>query len=142
VTVAPARSQPLAPAVKAGAAEATTGSATAQLGPAAAPQSSDPLAPALRGRASMPAQDAAGELRLLERAQQALRADPARALAIAEQHRRMFTRGQFAQEREMIAIEALVALGQTRRAAARAEAFARRYPDSSHLPHLRDLVHF
>jgi hypothetical protein len=41
----------------------------------------------------------------------------------------------------MLAIQALVALGQHDRAAARARAFVRSYPDSSHLPHLRDLVH-
>lgn len=92
-------------------------------------------------RPIVPPADPAAELRLLELAQQALRNDPARALAITEQHRQRFAHGQFAQEREMLAIEALVALGQRDRAEARARAFSRRYPDSSHLPHLRDLVH-
>jgi hypothetical protein len=87
-----------------------------------------------------PAMDAADELRLLELAQQALRDDPGRALAIAERHRRLFARGQFAQEREVLAIQALLALGRHERASARARAFAHRYPESSHLPHLRDLV--
>jgi hypothetical protein len=101
------------------------------------------VAPPQQGHrsAAAPAPDAAGELRLLESAQQALRDDPARALAIAEQHRRRFAHGEFAQEREMLAIDALMALGQRERAAARARAFARRYPNSTHLPHLRDLVH-
>ena len=107
-------------------------------GPAAAGTHRSAASP--RGGAPS-ARDAASELQLLERAQQTLGADPARALAIAEQHRQRYAHGEFAQEREMIAIEALMALGQTERAAARARAFARRYPDSSHLPHLRDLVH-
>lgn len=109
---------------------------------AAAPEPAPaPATPARRPTASASASDPASELRLLELAQQALRSDPARALAIAEQHKQRFAHGQFAQEREMLAIQALVALGQNDRAAARARAFARRYPDSSHLPHLRDLVH-
>jgi hypothetical protein len=131
---ASAPASPTAPAAR------EEGNANAATPPADVASPLPPAQPA-RPAAPKPAPDPTAELRLLERAQQALRADPARALVFAEEHRQRFARGQFAQEREMIAIEALVSLGQSERAATRARAFARRYPDSSHLPHLRDLVH-
>ncbi len=72
------------------------------------------------------------EAQLLERARTALSADPARALALTEQHRAHFPAGVLAQEREVIAIEALKRLGRTDDAAQRAAAFARRYPNSAY----------
>jgi hypothetical protein len=45
-----------------------------------------------------------------------------------------------AQEREVIAVEALEKLGRTAEADRRAQAFARAYPGSSHLPRLSTLV--
>lgn len=74
------------------------------------------------------------ELALVSRAQRALAADPARALALAERHRRLYPDGGLAQEREVIAIEALRALGRGAEAKARARRFGRRYPGSAHLP--------
>jgi hypothetical protein len=128
----PAR--PSAPDMAPAAAEPTTAAPR----PEPAPAPSRPATPHRPGASAT--LDLTTELHLLELAQQALQGDPARALAIAERHRHRFAHGQFAQEREMLAIQALVALGQHDRAAARARAFARSYPDSSHLPHLRDLV--
>lgn len=132
----PVQPQPNLPSTSQAAPETAVAPAAAAPEPAPTPPT-----PARRPTASASAPDPVAELHLLELAQQALRSDPARALAIAEQHKQRFAHGQFAQEREMLAIQALVALGQNDRAAARARAFARRYPDSSHLPHLRDLVH-
>jgi hypothetical protein len=139
--------QPSEPAARAVANEVPArASAPATPEPTADPTTASPQPapsrPATPHRASASTTlDLTAELHLLELAQRALRDDPARALAIAEQHRRRFAHGQFVQEREMLAIQALVALGRHDRAAARARAFARSYPDSSHLPHLRDLVH-
>jgi hypothetical protein len=83
--------------------------------------------------------DPAAELALLESAQRALRDDPAQTLALAERHRARFARGQFEQEREMLAIEALLRLHRDPAARGRARTFERRFPASSHLPRLRGL---
>jgi hypothetical protein len=69
---------------------------------------------------------------LLERAQSALAAHPDRALALAAEHRRLFTRGVLAEEREAIAIEALRRLGREQEATRRAAAFVAKYPNSVH----------
>ena len=84
--------------------------------------------------------DPAQELALLKQAQQVLRDDPRRALFFAERHRARFARGQLVQEREMLAVEALLRLGRTRDARRRAVAFEQRHPQSSHLPRLHDMV--
>lgn len=87
-----------------------------------------------------PSKTPGGELALLENAQQALRGRPAHALALAKQHRREFPRGQFASEREMIAVEALLLLDRPGEARRRATHFERQYPRSSHLPRLRRML--
>jgi hypothetical protein len=60
-----------------------------------------------------------------------MKSDPARALARANEHRQQFPRGALVQEREVIAIKALRALGRTGEADARSEAFAKAYPGSA-----------
>jgi len=75
--------------------------------------------------------DAEEELRLLREAQDALEGRPRRALAVAGEHARRFPRGMLAQEREVIAIDALVRLGRNAQARARAERFRRRNPESA-----------
>ena len=78
------------------------------------------------------------ETTLIRDARQALRAgDPARALQLLEQSRRMFPTGVLEQERERLAIEALVKAGRTPEASARASAFLRKYPDSPHAAEIR-----
>lgn len=94
---------------------------------------------ALRARAPKDV-DATAELALLERAQRALRDTPSATLALTEQHRARFGRGQFEQEREILAIEALLRLGRVADAKQRGRSFAQRHPSSSHLPHLEDLL--
>jgi len=95
----------------------------------------EPEAPPPRTRRRSPvspAQDPTAELGLLDEAQRALAQEPARALRRTQQHRSRYPRGVYAQEREVIAIEALVALGQSEKARRRAERFLRKYPTSSH----------
>lgn len=85
-------------------------------------------------------QSMAAERRLLDRAQRALEASPAAALADTEVHRRQFRDGALVEEREVIAVGALVSLGREGDARARAAAFARRYPGSAYSMRMRDLV--
>ena len=71
---------------------------------------------------------AATELELVQRAQSALASDPARSLAITSEHERAFPSGEFVQEREVIAVEALSRLGRKEEALRRARALLQRYP--------------
>lgn len=80
------------------------------------------------------------ELLLISMAQGALRSDPSRALEVAAEHRAQFPSGQLAQEREVVAIEALVALGRREEAAARAEAFRAKWPGSAHVRRIEEVV--
>jgi hypothetical protein len=66
--------------------------------------------------------------------------NPQIALSFAEQHRRDYPNGSFTQERELIAITALVRLGQTSSAAARAARFRQSYPRSPYAASLDRLV--
>jgi outer membrane protein assembly factor BamD (BamD/ComL family) len=77
---------------------------------------------------------------LLEEAHRSLATAPRHTLEVAEAHRRRFPRGQYAQEREVLAIEALLALHEQARASARARHFLLRYPESSHARHVRALL--
>jgi len=49
-----------------------------------------------------------------------------------DEHRARFPDGTFVQEREVLAIEALVRLGRGAEAKARADAFAHAFPTSAH----------
>ncbi len=75
---------------------------------------------------------APSEASLLQAAQSALKTDPHRALALVDEHRRLYPNGALAQEREVIAIEALSRLGRTEQAREKAKDFKQRYPDSAH----------
>jgi hypothetical protein len=96
-----------------------------------------------RARAAQPLAESAAvsaELALLVPARKLVAVDAARALALAEQHAREYVRGAFSEEREVIAVEALVRLGRTADARARVRGFVERHPGSSHLAHLRELT--
>lgn len=69
---------------------------------------------------------------LLEQARRVLASDPAAALALTGQHATLFPRGVLAQEREVIAIEALRRLNRSAEADRRAAAFAKAFPGSVH----------
>lgn len=78
------------------------------------------------------ASDPLAELALLDRARRVIGKDPARALALAEEHARHYRAGQFAEERELLAIEALVRLARRAAAERRARLFRRAHPNSVH----------
>jgi hypothetical protein len=80
------------------------------------------------------------ELVLLQRSQSALDRDPGAALALAEEHARDYPQGVFAQEREILAIEALLKLRQRPAALARADRFLQRHPESPHSTRVRALL--
>ncbi len=84
--------------------------------------------------------DTEAEIDLLRRAQQALPHRPAEALAAAEEHGRRFPGGALSQEREVITISALVALGRRDEAQRRATRFGESYPRSAHRAGIEELV--
>jgi hypothetical protein len=96
--------------------------------PAPAPLPSPP-----EGIAAVPlAQLQSTELTLVDRAQEELSRDPESALAHAREHEQRFPMGMLAQEREVIAIDALLRLGRRREAESRALRFHAQYPQSAH----------
>jgi hypothetical protein len=81
------------------------------------------------------------ELAGLDEAMKAARAGrPADALAAVDAHAARFPQSALAQEREVIGIEALVALGRPDDARARLARFRARWPTSSHLVRLDGLL--
>lgn len=80
------------------------------------------------------------DVELLQQARALLGTSPSEALALAREHGARFPSSAFAQEREMIAITALVRLGRHQEAQARAEHFRRTYPTSAHLRQLEKLA--
>lgn len=109
---------------------------------AAPPASAAPPSVPVRPRASdtAPFDDPDAEVKLLQRAQDALRSRPAEALALADSHARRAPRGLLAEEREVIAIDALVRLGRTTEARSRAARFRSTWPGSSHLTRVDSLI--
>ena len=84
--------------------------------------------------------DSGVELELLRRARRVLATDPQRSLALTDEHAQRFGEGLFAQERELIAIEALVSDERGKDARMRAARFRARYPRSAHRERLRVLL--
>ncbi|MGH7280915.1 MAG: hypothetical protein ACRELY_05275 [Polyangiaceae bacterium] len=81
------------------------------------------------------------EMRTLDRAQAALNAnDPATALSLCNDDAIEFPHGTNAQEREVMAINALTRLGKMNEAKARAKKFEKDYPGSAALPRVHQLV--
>lgn len=109
---------------------------------AAAPVDSAPLAadsaeahPAVRPATPV------SEAQLLQRARAALATDPALALRLTEMHKARFGSGQLAQEREVIAIDALERLKRTSEAKQRATQFHSEFPDSVHQHKVDEIAH-
>jgi hypothetical protein len=104
--------------------------------PVVTPASPEPeaAAPTSAKKVDKPGLKAGGpsEAELLERARRLLGSNPSGALELAQQHRARFRGGVLAQEREVIAIEALRKLGRQAEADARADAFERSFPNSAH----------
>jgi hypothetical protein len=90
---------------------------------------------------AMPAPtDPAGELALLNRARADARAAPARALTLVAQHQERYVPAAFAEEREVIAVEALLAAGLVEQANLRAARFFAQFPLSAHTRRIRTLL--
>jgi hypothetical protein len=87
------------------------------------------------------AQDLGKEREILDIAKIALgRGEAASALTRIDEHARLYPRGALAEEREALAIQALVTLGRSADAKARATRFATYYPKSVLLPTVRASV--
>jgi len=125
--------------------------APTSLSPSAVPPPASveaPAAPTQRPSsvASSPRPAASGsslalEQAILDTARIALgREDGAAALAACDSHARRFPHGQLGEEREAIAIQALVLLHREADARARADRFARAYPTSALLGAVRDAL--
>lgn len=80
-----------------------------------------------------PTPPVSSELDLVKEAGQALKSDPSRALQLTMEHARIYPSGALAEEREVIAIEALAHLRRLSAARSRAERFIVAYPRSAHL---------
>lgn len=83
-------------------------------------------------RQPAPQPSPAAEAKLLLEARRSLRGDPAHALKLANRHRRQFKHGALAEEREYLAIRALVALDREAEAQKRARGFLAAFPSSPH----------
>jgi hypothetical protein len=84
--------------------------------------------------------DVPSEVELLRRARTALAARPREAFALTEQHRDHYPRGVFAQERDALAIEALLRAGDTDTARNLAQRFVRAHPSSPHAHRFRETL--
>lgn len=101
----------------------------------------EPVATTPSGASEAPASAGTlAELALLARARRSLLVRPERALELAAEHARLYPHGTFEEEREVLAIESLLKLARRDEAEARARAFERRFPNSSHRTHLIRLV--
>ncbi len=76
------------------------------------------------------------EIAILKEARESLGSNPARALALVDEHARSHPKGTLGQEREMIRIQALVGLGRKDEARALADAFKKRNPNSVYVQRL------
>jgi hypothetical protein len=104
------------------------------------PTASDAVASAAFAATTSSGAPAVSEVELLQRANAALKTQPATALALAAQHRQAFPHGNLAQERDAIAIKAWLALGETGRARSALISFERSYPHSAYALELRQLL--
>jgi hypothetical protein len=121
--------------------------ASPPVGSAAAP-ASEPKASAeldSRPRAGATSESVVGggrsEAGLLQQAQAALKSNPQGALGLCRTHAKEFPNGPLSQEREVIAIEALVRLGRRSEAERRAQSFQRQFPGSAHQRKIEALLH-
>lgn len=116
--------------------------ATASPAASPAPPPRDPPSAAANAGSPSPSASATAEteVELLRRARESLGSNPAGALAAAEEHRARFAGGVLAQEREVIAISALIALGRRADARARAARFVASYPRSVHRANVESMT--
>lgn len=110
--------------------------------PSAATRASSPFSPPAAGSGDASPSDAIlpSEIELLRDARLALRQSPSAALALAEQHARLYPQGKLSQERELIAISALVASGRRTAALSRGARFEQAFPTSPYRKQLGELL--
>lgn len=106
----------------------------------ARPIKSRPAADKAAGKTKQPSADPEAELALLGRAQALLDRDPDGALDVLGEHARVYARGVFIEEREVLALEAESKLGHKALARARAERFMEKFPRSAHARRVRTLL--
>ena len=99
-----------------------------------------PAAVASPSPAAAPPSDRPTEIELLRAARRNIATSPARALDIVGEHQERFPRGALAQEREALAVEALVRVGRRAEARRRAERFLQRHPDSVHRSRIETIL--
>ena len=80
------------------------------------------------------------EVRMLQHAQDSLATDPKNALSICNDEQIVFPHGPLSQEREVIAIDALIRLGNVSDAKARAKKFEKDFPHSPALQRVHQLI--
>lgn len=98
-------------------------------------------APAAKSSAAVSATSAKStEVDLLRRARAALASRPREAFAITQEHRDQYPSGMFAQERDALAIEALMRAGEMSTARTLAERFVREHPSSPHAHRFRETM--
>ncbi len=85
-------------------------------------------------------QGSAAELDLIQRAQTELVSNPQRALAVTSEHARAYPAGEFVQEREVIAVEALAKLGRRDEAVGRALALTKAFPNTPYATRLAKAI--
>jgi TolA-binding protein len=78
------------------------------------------------------------EIELLRSARSALASRPREAYQLTEQHRSLYPQGVFTQERDALAVEALLRTGDLKLARELAEVFVKRYPSSPHSHRFRE----
>ena len=101
------------------------------------PAPAETVAPAKRQAVTSAARP--DELSMITQAQ-ALRDQPRAALKLLKQHAAWYPHGMLAQEREVLAVEALLASGQLEAGKRRAARLEAEYPTSAHLPRVRALL--
>jgi len=127
-------------APSASAASSASAAPSARIAPSAR-ASAAPSARASAGAAGVrPVESEEAEVKLVARAQDALRARPDEALALCSDHAKRFPSGMLVQEREVIAIEALVKTGRKDEARARANRFKARFPGSTHTRRIETIL--
>jgi len=87
-----------------------------------------------------PTRSAEAELELLRQAQSALNHSASAALALADEHAQLYPEGIFAQEREMLRIEAELKLGKREQALTRANDFSQRFARSTYRARIEKLL--
>jgi hypothetical protein len=137
-TASPASAPRPAVSAPSAAPPASAASSSAQSLPEPEPERAPP--PSGATASAPPLGDPETEAHLLQRAQDALGASPAQALALTAEHAARFGGGALAQEREVVAVQALFKLGRAEAARVRAAAFLESWPRSAHRRRIEGLL--